>query len=79
MNTDSDARRAAKEMLADPDAYFTRQRAIREQEAKDYVAARLADRAAQRPALGIRWAPILALVTLLVLAGMFGYELGAWI
>lgn len=79
MNTDSNSLRAAKEMLADPDAYFTRQRAIREHEAKDYVAARLADRVAQRPALRITWAPILALVALLVLAGLFGYELGSWI
>lgn len=79
MNTDTDSLRAAKEMLADPDAYFTRQRAIREQEAKDYVATRLANRAAQRPPLRITWAPILALVASLVLASLFGYELGSWI
>jgi hypothetical protein len=27
----------------------------------------------------ITWVPILALVALLVLAGLFGYKLGSWI
>lgn len=76
MNPDSDSLRKATELLADPDAYFTRQRAIRERETQEYLAVRLAERAAQRPPLRLTWAPLLALVVLLILVGLLGYQIG---
>jgi hypothetical protein len=72
VNADSDSLRTVEEMLADPDDYFTHQYAIRQREAE-------AKRSAERAQVRITWAPLLALVALLVLVYLLGYLIGSLI
>jgi len=72
-------RRAAQGMLADPAAYFARQREIRQQEAEQHVTEQLTKRHTERPPLLIPWSLILAIVVFVFALGFLGYALGyAW-
>ena len=54
-SVDPETERAAADVVRDPDAYFERQRAIREREAEEYVEQALAHAYSMRPRVGV-WA-----------------------